>query len=432
MIYRLAFVSFTFLSVLAAGCANFMSIHHTFKPDEGDSISIDAKQRVVFSVKKTFQNNIEWRAVCAEPSPDALAAISASSGLSADNLKIALSAALGIQEGAASIGLRTQTIQILRDAMYRLCEGYASGALDDIAFSRLQRRYQNIMLGLLAIEQLTGVVTPKQVGLFGSASASVGKTALEINKALNQAKELKRDATTALEEAAAKKKEADDALQAAKTEYQKKLAANNNDPKAEEVSKYKKEIFDPAQEKATAQDANRKSKKSVLDDAEKSVTSLEEALQSYGKILATAVIQGNFDGGIFGTTISNENAAVIAGTVQGIVRDIVTRDYSKETCLDSLVSRYLSREQEQFKLVMHYCAALIQAEIARLHREAAQEKNADKQALKLLSNAMEVQHKAFVDAINNYKPVAQLSDQMTKAKECEKEGLEVECKKKEK
>lgn len=418
MINRLTFALIMLIVLLSAGCANFMSIHHTFKPDEGDSISIDAKQRVVYSVKKTYGDNVSWRAVCAEPSPDALAAISASSGLSADNLKVALSAALGIQEGAASIGLRTQTIQILRDAMYRLCEGYASGALDDIAFSRLQRRYQNIMLGLLAIEQLTGVVSPKQVALFGGASSSVGKTALEINKALNEAKGLRRESKSALEEAATKKKEADDALQAAKAEYQKKLAANNNDSKADEVAKYMKDVLDPAQVKAANQDQAYKTKKAIFDDTESSVASLEKALDSYGKIMATAIVQGNFDGGISGTTISNENAAVIAGTVQGIVRDIVIRDYSKETCLDSLVSRYLSKETEQFKLVMHYCAALIQAEIVRIHTEAAQAKDSDKPALKQLGEAMESQRKAFVEAINSYKQTEQSSDKSNSHVDC--------------
>lgn len=430
MIYRLAFLSIVIISLLSAGCANFMSIHHKFKPDEGDSISIDAKQRVVFSVLKTFPNDVSWRAVCAEPSPDALAAISASSGLSADNLKIALSAALGIQEGAASIGLRTQTIQILRDAMYRLCEGYASGALDDIAFSRLQRRYQNIMLGLLAIEQLTGVVSPKQVMLSGNASSSIGKTAVEINKALNQAKELKRDAALALEDAAAKKKVADDALKAAQAEYLKKLAANNNDPKADEVVKYKKEVLDPAQEMAASYAQNHKAKKAVSDDAENSVVSLEKALESYGKIMATAAIQGSIDGGISGTTINNETARVIAGTVHGIVRDIVSRDYSKETCLDSLVSRHLGRETEQFKLVMHYCAALIYAEIARLQQEAAQAKDGNKQALKQLIDVMTDQQSAFVAAINNYKPTEQSSDKKVETKVCEKAKPEDDCKKK--
>src|SRR6267142_1578183 len=143
-------------------CGNFMAINKPFNVDDGTSISIDAKQRAIFTMKKrvtaTEGGPIEWRVVCAEPSPDAITAISAASGATAETLKLALSGSFGSQESAASIGLRTQTIQILRDAMYRLCEVYASSALDDIAFARLQRRYQNLMLGLLAIEQLSGAV----------------------------------------------------------------------------------------------------------------------------------------------------------------------------------------------------------------------------------------------------------------------------------
>ena len=60
--------------------------------------------------------------------------------------------------------------------MYRLCEGYASGALDEIGYSRLQRRYQNIMLGLLAIEQLTGATVASQAAIGGNASSTLGKS----------------------------------------------------------------------------------------------------------------------------------------------------------------------------------------------------------------------------------------------------------------
>lgn len=45
--------------------------------------------------------------------------------------------ALGTLDATASIGLRTQAISLLRDAYYRLSEGYANQAMDDVAFNVL-------------------------------------------------------------------------------------------------------------------------------------------------------------------------------------------------------------------------------------------------------------------------------------------------------
>lgn len=153
------------------------------------TLSVDAKQRVVVlsRVKTTTtdedkdnktkkETKYERPIICTEPSPDALSAISSSiSGAAQKDPSLLLRLAIANTESAASIGLRTQSIQLLRDGMYRLCEGYASGALDHKEFNRLQRRYQNLMLSLLAIEQITGATVARQASLGGgSSSSSVG------------------------------------------------------------------------------------------------------------------------------------------------------------------------------------------------------------------------------------------------------------------
>lgn len=106
------------------------------------SLAIDAKQRVVF-----FTERDNYNVVCAEPSPDALSALSSNFSSSFQNNSKAI-ANLGssISESASSIGLRTQSIQLLRDGMYRSCEAYAAGAIDKDEYNRQQRRYQNLML----------------------------------------------------------------------------------------------------------------------------------------------------------------------------------------------------------------------------------------------------------------------------------------------
>lgn len=157
-----SFIKLIMLSLVGAicGCASLTTFTGTL-PVAEKSVALDMKTRVVFEKSGV---------VCAEPSPDALSAIGASGGLSAKGGN----ASFGLSESAAFTGLRTQSIQLLRDAMYRLCEGLASGKLSDNDFRSLQRRYQTTMLALLAIEQLTQPVVAGQVLLTSQAAASAG------------------------------------------------------------------------------------------------------------------------------------------------------------------------------------------------------------------------------------------------------------------
>jgi hypothetical protein len=215
-------VSLIIYSSVLFGCT---TIHTTdkFESKSGTvkTLSIDAKQRVVLftqrpsaaetttvlmadgTTQKTVKKNESGYAVtCAEPSPDALSALSTSVGAGVQDPKVAVNLATAVSESAASIGLRTQSIQLLRDGMYRLCEGYAAGAIDGEEFNRQQRRYQNLMLSLLAIEQLTGAVVARQVGLGdGSAGASVGENADQAASDLTTANKAVADAQKALGDA---------------------------------------------------------------------------------------------------------------------------------------------------------------------------------------------------------------------------------------
>ncbi|MHA7900407.1 MAG: hypothetical protein ACX94B_11115 [Henriciella sp.] len=117
-------------------------------------VFIDAEQRAVLSNKRSDK---DIRVVCAEPAPDALSAIAAQAGVSVSDISNAVSAEGGVSEAAANIGLRTQTIQTLRDGFYRVCEAYMNG-LSEEQYSIMLRRFQTNMIALLAIEQLTGAV----------------------------------------------------------------------------------------------------------------------------------------------------------------------------------------------------------------------------------------------------------------------------------
>ncbi|MHA7872353.1 MAG: hypothetical protein ACX939_08390, partial [Hyphococcus sp.] len=169
-------------------------------------------------------------AMCAEPSPDALSALAASGGLAAEVFgqgKGQIQAALA--ESAGSIGLRTQSIQLMRDAMYRLCEGYMNGALGNAAFETLHRRFQNSMVAILAIEQLTGVVQAQAVALNSNAQTGALKELAAVTDQLDSTRAQHRKAET---DAGASKKAADD--------KDKEIQAKNKEI-ADEKEKVKKD-----------------------------------------------------------------------------------------------------------------------------------------------------------------------------------------------
>jgi hypothetical protein len=171
---------FTILSsLLLLSCAEANSIRRTFDTSGNSSQLIDAKQRSIL-ISTQFRKNdnkmISQPIVCAEPSPDALSAIAASAGgsiFTPSGFTAELAGA--VSESASSIGLRTQTIQLLRDSFYRLCEGYLSGAIDQDEYLVLQRRYQANMIAILAIEQLTGAIRPPSIVLSSNANAELAE-----------------------------------------------------------------------------------------------------------------------------------------------------------------------------------------------------------------------------------------------------------------
>ena len=93
-------------------CANINTIGRTTKLDSGDNIGkavhLDIQQRLLIVN--------EFGYYCSEPSPDALAAYAAAFGIGASSpASGAASAAGGGQSSAASVGLRTQSITLMRD-----------------------------------------------------------------------------------------------------------------------------------------------------------------------------------------------------------------------------------------------------------------------------------------------------------------------------
>jgi CheY-like chemotaxis protein len=158
------------LAALSVGCAS--AIHKVDEAANVRTISVDAKQRFLIQAKLSDGTTV----VCPEASPDAMVALGASVGLSAEAVgKAVLSASGSSAESAASIGLRTQSIQLLRDQLVHLCLlKIANPKTEGREMVELFRRYQAATVGILAIEQLTGAIRAPAIVISASGNASAG------------------------------------------------------------------------------------------------------------------------------------------------------------------------------------------------------------------------------------------------------------------
>lgn len=160
------------------GCANLNSVYRPLDTQNGQGALIDVKQRAIFVGKGSDKNT---SIVCAEPSPDAMSAYAAelaASGILPNGVSGELAASS--QEGTSFSGVRTHSIQIMRDLMFRVCEAYMNGAIDKDQYEVLIRRYQKHSIAFMAIEQLTGALRapPITINTAGTASSGGDKVAL--------------------------------------------------------------------------------------------------------------------------------------------------------------------------------------------------------------------------------------------------------------
>jgi hypothetical protein len=162
-------------SMFLSGCANQHAVFRKNSfPASPAIITQDAKQRNI--ITNSIDNNLR---ICAEASPDVFMVLNSSGSLDA-NVNDAVRAKLGISisESGASIE-RTQTINLLRESLYRTCERYLSGAINSEQMVVQAARDQRVMLGVLAIEQLTRTVRPPSTVILGGGAASSISGALD-------------------------------------------------------------------------------------------------------------------------------------------------------------------------------------------------------------------------------------------------------------
>lgn len=193
---------FLLAAMLSACGANHASIYRNPVLEPGDSVLIDAKQRAILTApgpkaaatisggsagaggqgQAAALAHAREILVCAEPSPDALSAISSTfaaslGGILPSGEQIQAALASSLSETARQLGQRNATIQLLRDGLYRQCEAYMNGLIDKAYYEQIANKYANAMVTLLAIEQLAPT---------GAQSASSSATTpLSVNTTAN-------------------------------------------------------------------------------------------------------------------------------------------------------------------------------------------------------------------------------------------------------
>jgi hypothetical protein len=167
--------SLAVIGLLASGCANQTSAYRTQRL--GDSpmvITTDGFQRHTLMFPGEHAN--QWR-TCSEAAPDAFSAMSASGGADLGlntrgaGTDATARAAMAIAQSAATIE-RTQTVNLLRESMFRTCERYMSGAISQSTFVVQAGRDWRAMIAILAIEQLTRTARPPSTIISGPATSA--------------------------------------------------------------------------------------------------------------------------------------------------------------------------------------------------------------------------------------------------------------------
>ncbi|WP_349743410.1 hypothetical protein [Roseateles cavernae] len=321
-------------STALTGCAYLTTYTRNIDLEGKNSIAMDVKQRVVFSQKLGLDTDKQLApvVVCAEPSPDALTVLGISGGLDLSNggKQQALGASAAFAESGAFIGLRTQSIQLLRDAMYRLCEGYAGQAVDGQDFIGMQRRYQSTMMGLIAIEQLTRPVVAGQVAIAAQAGASTGVSAGDA--AVDKAETRFDEKAASLDKAKTEAKKQEDTLRDATVDLRQKELALQKAKDAEARTAAQEALITSREAKKEASRANEAAQRELVtaqrsyNDAE--IQLLKARSGSSASASGSTTLEGNASG----------MAAMTRELVDG-VEDIVEEinfSYAREACFSAL------------------------------------------------------------------------------------------------
>ena len=387
-----SFVVFPFVVFMSA-CANINTIDRvtTIKsgPGEATAVHLDIQQRLMIVN--------EFGYYCSEPSPDALAAYAAALGIGATtNAGEAASAAGGGQGSAASVGLRSQSITLMRDALYRMCEAYVNGAIGPAQIASLLGRSQDLTAVILAVEQLTGAPTADQAALTGTTSADSTATSLANQALLDILVTDQNRKEERLSKANADLTKAKVDLDAASTKLQNARKTRdqiNNDANAtaREKEDADNEVAFLESERSRAQGTVNSATDRVANAQKALDTAIQrrEATEAKQNAAAAAASAGttssaDFSGHSPHSPLDKQATGEIAKAVEKMVLTVLSKDYTDESCM-ALIT-YMPRDfanwgddqKRHLQTVQTLCTQLITTTInSRITTTAAPDADQD-------------------------------------------------------
>ncbi len=360
--------------VLLSGCANMATLNReTLLPttanstgadkyrSRGKAIHLDIKQRLVMS--RPYSTNPD--VFCAEPSPDALSAVASAVGAGASvATKGSASIAQAFTEGAAMVGLRTQSITLMRDQMFRVCEAYYNGQLTRYQVMTLLTRGQDLTAAIVAIEQLTGTVAARQAGIAGSSNATASATLLANTEALSKIREMETRAEEAVKTAEGEREAAKKVLEDLEGEP---AFSNVGDPEHTNAVTKRDKAFEDLKTKEQLLDLRKKQE----EDVTKARAALETQQDSSATMAsAGATMNTEFGGGLSAVADASSKEAV-SKAVQAIATAVLSKTYIIQECM-AILSSTAASAPEIGRDLRAACATAI-VEVMRKDVRAASE-----------------------------------------------------------
>lgn len=352
--------------VLASLSACSGAIYRTqgLKGNTPTTISVDARQRFLLSqpdrywhadTKKFLQDPL-FRRFCSEPSPDVFTVLGVAAsgggrlGLGADkSVSAALQGAFSSNETGAAIA-RTQTANILREMMFRTCERYLSGAISSEEFAIVAARDQRVIVSTLAIEQLTGAVTPPSVAITSSGKAGTGFDPTELVKALQTARKQVTDAEAAVVEAATTAEAADKAAGGCQV-------LRDNKP-TDDDSKAKIDTCNKAE-------AALEHEQSVLDAAQVAYKGLQTASEQ-GLGNSSVSVSGGY--GLAASAMHAAAVGDVSAAVENIVAFTFNQDETQLFCIRTLYSKTDVQKEISDQCLLYLLTKVEADEAEQAHR----------------------------------------------------------------
>jgi len=282
--------------LFTAGCKSFTL------SGGGSGEKLDIQQRVILSAgpDKNLSGSAMKVKVCAEPSPDAMSSTAmeaaAKGGVPS---QVSVELAVALQNSAAFVGLRTASIQLLRDFGYRLCEAYLSGAIDEGQYDLLMRRFQKNVVALLAIEQLTGAIKAPPVVLTSRGNAETSQSLFD--------------------------------QQAVREKVSEKIAVLEKEKKAKEDEKSAGNGTPPKELVAQIEE-----KQAEIDRRKKDLEAIDKGIANARGVLAGGETQASIQAGSSSGQPSSQTISEVATIVGQIAMAIIQSDDVVQLCLLAL------------------------------------------------------------------------------------------------